>query len=1088
MPLNFIAKALVTVALSAAQMALTASQTIEGPRLNDLRATTANPGDVLPNGLGRVRNAGICFFAEPIKEKKKKHKTKGGKYKEYTYFGTWAVMIADHAITRVRRIWFDNHLVYDATGVSVVSVGDGSDTVESLDGNNTTLASLMRIYTGTQSDPDPRMLAYLEAKRGVGTCPAYLDVSYLMMEDVPLAKVGNRLPQVDIEYDGIGGEGVSYTRIDSYLSEPEYAGAFNWTSNSPDGRYAFSNSWLTLDTTNSTIEFVDPSVLPAIGHSAIDNDGTIYALETGNEILKFLDFGNGAQTSIQAYSELANGLRLFVMPDDSRKLVAYSTENNFDVFVYDVDTDTLTTVTSDSSSLVSILVQDMYSDVWAIGSVGGDMFFQRVVNNGAGSAAPNYNVWTGGGTPTNALHTGSGWVVTVGTSLYLLDEDDFSVIATRAYGGSYAGLSIYSWLAGVSPGTSQFWLYGSDTSGSTITSIEKINATSLATIESHELSEWEVGDTPTEVTWLPAINAIVSRNNASFLNRYAVLRYFTGGEGLSLDDVCRHFSGLVGLTETGDYIIDSPLAAIPVTGYGWTQQPAKSSLDFLLPLHDCELRTHDGIPQFIARGGTVGTAIDTPEFIITEGQPEGRFKLPLGNEADVPRQVVFTFADVDADLQPNTAKAQRNQAAFDGHSSLTIDGSTLALNADDADAKINRWFRRQHFSLQKSEHRLSMRQLAIECGDLVPFIFDGLQLTMHVDKITDSADGSRHFECSIDDPSIAALSAISVGAPAAGRPPSEIFSPGQSTGFVLDLPLLSDAHDQAAPFVYFTGGPSDPDASYVGTEFSASDTGDDDTFATWDATSSSEPATFGETTSSLPDALPWVIDYGSSLNVLLTNGTLSSITEAQMLDSGTLNLALVGDELIQFRTATLTAPLTYTLSGFVRGARGTEQHIAAHTSSDRFVLLDTAARHTLGAGELGDEDWYVAAAAGAEPNEANKFALDFNGNAHKPYSPVNLEWEQSGADWLLHATRRTRIGGASLNGQDVPLGESSEAWEVDIYDGADVVRTIAGTSLPLTYSSGDQTIDFGSPLSSPPDATLYQIDPTLTLRGFGTAI
>jgi hypothetical protein len=45
----------------------------------------------------------------------------------------------------------------------------------------------------------------------------------------------------------------------------------------------------------------------------------------------------------------------------------------------------------------------------------------------------------------------------------------------------------------------------------------------------------------------------------------------------------------------------------------------------------------------------------------------------------------------------------------------------------------------------------------------------------------------------------------------------------------------------------------------------------------------------------------------------------------------------------------------------------------------------------------------------------------------------------------------------------VPLGESSEAYEVDIYNGASVVRTISASSETASYSAANQTTDFGSP-------------------------
>ena len=44
----------------------------------------------------------------------------------------------------------------------------------------------------------------------------------------------------------------------------------------------------------------------------------------------------------------------------------------------------------------------------------------------------------------------------------------------------------------------------------------------------------------------------------------------------------------------------------------------------------------------------------------------------------------------------------------------------------------------------------------------------------------------------------------------------------------------------------------------------------------------------------------------------------------------------------------------------------------------------------------------------------------------------------------------------------MPLGEEGERYEVDILDGANVVRTLVSTTPSVIYSSAEQTTDFGS--------------------------
>lgn len=242
------------------------------------------------------------------------------------------------------------------------------------------------------------------------------------------------------------------------------------------------------------------------------------------------------------------------------------------------------------------------------------------------------------------------------------------------------------------------------------------------------------------------------------------------------------------------------------------------------------------------------------------------------------------------------------------------------------------------------------------------------------------------------------------------------------------------------------------------------------------------------------DALPWLRDDANSISVTLRTGELESVSDAEFDASDSLNLALLesaeGWEYLRFRTATLEVDGSWTLTGLSRGCRGTEQHIGGHAAGDRFLLVDsTLAKRAMSASEIGDIDYYKAVSQGRD--ESSSYAEDvlFTAAAQRPYSPVHgiLTLDSGSGDWSIDATRRTRIGGGNIDGQDVPLGETAESWSCDIMDGVDAVRTITGSSLPLAYSSAQQTADFGGPQASL-TVNLYQVSPALSLRGFGLEI
>jgi hypothetical protein len=58
------------------------------------------------------------------------------------------------------------------------------------------------------------------------------------------------------------------------------------------------------------------------------------------------------------------------------------------------------------------------------------------------------------------------------------------------------------------------------------------------------------------------------------------------------------------------------------------------------------------------------------------------------------------------------------------------------------------------------------------------------------------------------------------------------------------------------------------------------------------------------------------------------------------------------------------------------------------------------------------------------------------------------------------------LGGDNWDAAEVPLGEESERYEVDIMDGAGVKRTLSATSPSATYTAAQQIADFGSAQSA----------------------
>ena len=214
-----------------------------------------------------------------------------------------------------------------------------------------------------------------------------------------------------------------------------------------------------------------------------------------------------------------------------------------------------------------------------------------------------------------------------------------------------------------------------------------------------------------------------------------------------------------------------------------------------------------------------------------------------------------------------------------------------------------------------------------------------------------------------------------------------------------------------------------------------------------------------------------VWDRVNRITVNLDGGTLSGSTD-ELVKAGA-NLAAIGAEasgweIVQFRDAELIGDNSYRLSWLLRGQAGTEDVMrAGHPAGATFVLLDAAAEDLLlGREEIGRPLTYRLGPAGRAISDPAYLELTATiaGRGFLPLSPVHLKARRDPAtgDVTLAWTRRTRIGGDSWQQVDVPLGEEREAYDVLIYDGASVRRTLSVFEPRAVYTAAEQIADFGA--------------------------
>lgn len=188
------------------------------------------------------------------------------------------------------------------------------------------------------------------------------------------------------------------------------------------------------------------------------------------------------------------------------------------------------------------------------------------------------------------------------------------------------------------------------------------------------------------------------------------------------------------------------------------------------------------------------------------------------------------------------------------------------------------------------------------------------------------------------------------------------------------------------------------------------------------------PAVIGVVAVPAGRASALIEDRVSQLVVDLAHAELAlADASVEALDAGA-NIAMVGDELIQFGRAEPMGGGRWRLTELWRGRRGTEDAIGAGVAGDRFVLIERDAlvvRDGIAAGGV-----QRVMATGVGDLESVEQALMVTGRSATPPAPVAPHVARTAGGRVLRWTRRSRAGWRWSDGTDAPVGESIERYHL----------------------------------------------------------
>lgn len=1100
---------------------------------SEFAATNSQYGSDIPIGFGTDRYEGnLMWWSEIRLIKSSDTQTQGGKGgpKQQTTTTTYEYFVdLDVAFVQVPefgdeaeavlRIWADGKVIYDATSAPVQQA------------DNLTF----RFYNGSETQlPDP----LIEAAEGTDNVSAHRGLVHIVFENLDLSDFGNRIPAISAE---IAMGGTASTIISTFIQE-DMTFATGSNNGGITGHMALGGDgffYYTIDNGTGIPDFIGRASLlagPRVDNVAIGidnntgdngNPGNLRAVNAFGDI--FAGVGTGGTGSIAqnfAINNVRYDLNTSVMP----KAFAFLSGSQSVAMMHGrqtilgdgvsqilvTDTNTWT-----SNAEVDPGPPDGQPSIDSLGSSWADDTFGA--NRGfvvpyRASQAIHFIVDDSGDIRIyKGTMAGISFVDSISPSALVADETGFDrhtlFIAydsanDRVIGGITGDVNggiIFSWIEGFGfewvnasvpfgprSGTKfedgaifeagRLWAY-SETNGRVC--LVDLTDGSLHPDFNGETPGLLQDDFVVDMVWDERTQTLWTESGANSGNvRNVYGHLFSSGTG---EDINPQAVVATLCSESGLDTSEFNVSALPTTAEGIkslrrdSRQSYSDIIQNLLDLLSYNVVEVDGALTFRQKGLASSITIPKDDLVVSNNREGEVFARSVLREKDLPRVFEVNYRDSDNNYQDNVQRDQRPGGPVTSVVSDNIDNFDYsgAGQADAFQAAAVRELYTAWAEINRLSYRVPQKYLSLTATDTVTLDITTTQFVGRVRSSNVGANFSTEVDKVVEIDGQYTQVGVGDGGDAFDR---EIPNTGDTTAILLNLPLLFDVDSagQDVSIHYWVGGgePIWPGCVLYKQE---------GTSVVNNIGTSTAEAAIGVTDGAIPD--PTTVgrfendDASFVIQVDTGEDQFESTTVENILAGANLLAAIKANgetELIQFRKAVLTGTSTVTVSGLLRGRRGTEPYATGHTDGETVVLLSTASTQLLSNArtDINAAMDYVAPTIGQLFESATGFTFTPTGEDLKPYSPAQVDIAVPGTpdgvdiSWL----RRTRIGGEMVDDMDVPLSEQSENYEVDILDGpgGTVLRTLMTSTESVNYSDADITTDFGS-LPAILDVVVYQI-------------
>jgi len=1016
----------------------------QGPRLEDLRSQVSSYGNNIPFCYGVNRFAGTVIWPRIIEAEEHEHSesAKGGPSQvNFTYTLSFAILVCEGPIAGVRRIWANKKLVYD------ISSGNEGATQDPA-------ISSIRFYNGTNDqDADP----LIEAREG--NTPNYRGYAYVVFEDYDVTELNGRVPQFEFEVitDGVNEELAATSMGDgggaaAYYPNSDLVWSVEGTANSHIDVYitdvvneVLVDHITVVPNTLASSLGNDITYVPQHGEFWIaDENGTdIIAINAETHAVRQIDFGKSWTGKIHyspSHGQVILGVtnastKLWVVEPISETILGSLT---FAGSVYGIDK-----IATLQSGYEAVLYRDNVS-----------------ICNIAGAASTIVNTFYNADIGTSADMATD----TNRNRIVIINENDSLLITLDLETGDYVTYTLT--LPDDAPSNASISMHRimwhSQNDRYYITAHHAGFGWTLITVnpESFAIETVRVYSGPTNYGTLIEVdnrpNFIAYADHGSRQVWKLPLTGTLDPNQVVLSDIVSDLWQRTGLT-SGQINVSALTDLVDGFLVG-RQMTSRSATEPLQTAYQFDVVESEGKIKAVKRGsGTITTIplADRAAHIFGEDVPVN-LEIMRSFEYELPYQCDVEYADVDADHQIGNQYDRRITKDTRQRINLQLPISMTAEKAKQI-AKIVLY---DAWKKQSFKFSTSIKYAYLEPTDLIYLPNNSITYTAMITNRRDQPSGIIEWEARIED--LDTYTQSGADAVPIQYTPQTIFEPADTILELMDSPLMRD-EDQNDGFYVAMGGAT---PSWRGGQLFRSDDGGS-TYTS--VLSAVDASVIGAATTILGDFTDGdVFDEGNSVTVVIETGkTLTSYTEDQVLAG--YGAFLLGEngrwEVCNYKTATLIAEGTYTLTGLLRGRRGTEWAIGNHQVGDRFIFgdVDTWRVYNPPSTDLNVQRQYKAPSFRANLADAEVELYTDRAIRRRPYSVSHLKADPLNdgglsVSWL----HRSLVGSSWDTGLVVPLDATFESFSVTISSVEGVIlRQFSTTDEAFPYSAADIEDDFG---------------------------